>query len=256
MKKVLLLVAAFLVIFSSVAAVSAYEAHQVDIKVHVENAIGLVTDNDLDLDTMFPQETAELDLEWGMSKSFYMQDRLSEINYNLYFEIKDESHHSTGSPIPLYEGGYFQPLNPFMTVTTTNPNLTLEDAAAYRVKPTEASPIVMLGSGNLYWTNTGNNEVICAGVHVHIDIPVFEGYYNELTDAQFRPGSWGSLDPMWTPMLMVGEYELVDEAICDICTPVPHADLGINFKVQVTGFTNHVGEREVAVWPYQDCEPE
>ena len=91
MKKVLLLVAAFLVIFSSVAAVSAYEAHQVDIKVHVENAIGLVTDNDLDLDTMFPQETAELDLEWGMSKSFYMQDRLSEINYNLYFEIKDES---------------------------------------------------------------------------------------------------------------------------------------------------------------------
>jgi len=243
-KKVLLLVAAFLIIFSSVAAVSAYEAHKVDIKVHVENAIALLTDNEINLDTMFPQEVVETDIAWGMSRSFYAQDRLSEIGYRVYFELKNadefgDLYDPTGEgPQPRYMDDYFQPLNPFMTITSAS--FTVADPEVYQAKPTDEDP-VEIGRGVLNWTNTGIDENLCASMHLHIDIPVFEGYYNAVTDAGVRPGTWGTAD--WTPTLMEGDYVLVPESICGVCVDVPHADLGVNVKIQVSGYGQHSGVR-------------
>jgi hypothetical protein len=253
-KKVLLLVAAFLVIFSSVAAVSAYEAHKVDIKVHVENAIGVTTGPELNLGTMFPQETVETDIAWGMSRSFYAQDRLSEVKYNVYFELKNASeigdlYDPTGQgPQPRYKTDYFMPLNPYMTLVAHGWNMMGPEV--YREKPGVDDPL-LIGDGYFKWKNNGLDETLCASMDVHIDIPVFDMYYNEDTDEGIRPGNWGTLDPLWTPTLYydLGEYILVDEEICKGCAEVPHADLGINFKIQVTGFSLHSGDRTSDTYP-------
>lgn len=75
MKKVILFIAALVMVFSGVAAVSAYEAHIINVTATVENAIS-VTGGEGDhwaLGTIFPQEYFSTHYTVGLSGSFLDQ---------------------------------------------------------------------------------------------------------------------------------------------------------------------------------------
>ena len=228
MKKVLLLVSALLIVFSGVAAVSAYEGHLVNIKAHVENALAVET-YEWDLGTVFPQEVMEDDLRFGLSESFLEQDRVSQVEYKLCWELK---------PVPAdvevcnpYMDIYYQPLNPYLVVS-----LGVDGNDLITGDPTDVPGVgeaVCWAEGTLYNIPELPAEGdICDFVHIAFHVPVFEGYYNEITDEGLAPG-WNY------SMLMVEDYCLVEEEVCGFLQDVPHADLGIDLKIQVTEIVQH-----------------
>ena len=150
MKKAVLIVSALLLVVSGVAAVSAYEGHLVDIKAHVENAIGVDT-YELDYGIVFPQDEVEMDLMYGLSNSFMdaNQTRISSVRYELYWELKPAGDHD---PEPLYMSSYFQPLNPFLDVTFPSPDSgdSINATAAKTVPAVGAA--VKFGEGKLLKT--------------------------------------------------------------------------------------------------------
>jgi hypothetical protein len=226
LKKAVLIVSALLLVVSGVAAVSAYEGHLVDIKAHVENAIGVDT-YELDFGTSFPQEQREEDLLFGLSNSFMdvNQTRVSSVTYELYWELKPVGEHD---PEPLYLDAYFQPLNPFLYVYFLNPDGDTIDSTAAKTVPA-AGAAVKFGEGTLAKTvpSVPAMDDCMDGLHFTFYVPVFEGYYNEITDPK----------PDYSYMLKEGEFVTVNETICNSFeAEVPHADLGINLKIQVTGF--------------------
>lgn len=229
MKKAVLIVSALLLVVSGVAAVSAYEGHLVDIKAHVENAIGVDT-YELDFGTAFPQEQLEKDLLYGLSNSFMdaNQTRVSSVTYELYFELKPAGDHD---PEPLYMDAYFQPLNPFMYVYFPNPDGDTANATAAKCVP-GVDQAVKFGEGILSKDIPSVGQDDCMDkLHFTFYVPVFEGYYNEITDPK-APYAY---------MLMKDQFVTVNETICDTFeAEVPHADLGINLKIQVIGFGYHV----------------
>ena len=218
-KKAILIVAALLLVVSGVAAVSAYEGHLVNIKAHVENAIGVET-YELDFGVSFPQEQRQEDLTWGLSESFLddTQDRVSSLTYDLYWELKTLEEGAA----PPYLDDYYVPLNPFLHVYFLSPDGdTIDDAAALTV-PGVGTP-VKFGTGYLAKADVTDDD--CDTLHFTFYVPVFEGYFNDLTN-----------DP-YDYMLMEGEFITEVERICDTFdVDVPHADLGIDLKIQVTGF--------------------
>ena len=231
MKKVLLLVSALLIVFSGVAAVSAYEGHLVNIKAHVENAIAVET-YEWDLGTWFPQEKLESDLRFGLSESFLDQDRVSEVNYKLCWELKDAPVDDAGNITICkpYMGKYYQPLNPYLVMSLG------VDGNDFVTGNTSAIPgegqAVCWGEGQLYNVPELPAEGdICDIVHISFSVPVFEGYYNEITDVW--PANWAF------GMIMADDYCLVEETICGFTQDVPNADLGIDLKIQVTSIVAH-----------------
>ena len=230
MKKVLLLVSALLIVFSGVAAVSAYEGHLVNIKAHVENALAVET-YEWDLGTVFPQEIMESDLMFGLSESFLAQDRVSQVNYKLCWELK---------PIPddvevcssyMDDGVYYTPLNPYLIVSLGvdgNDSVTGDPTAI----PGEGQAVCW-GEGTLYnIPDLPAEGDICDFVHIAFHVPVFEGYYNAITD--------DGVVPEWNyGMIMEEDYCLVPEDVCGFTQDVPHADLGIDLKIQVTDIVQH-----------------
>ena len=92
MKKIILGFGAFLMVVSGVAAVSAYEAHTVNVTAKVENALycGAPTLG-LRYGTVFPEEWLVKDFAIGVSTSFCEwpeQHRVFEIDYNIYVAEK------------------------------------------------------------------------------------------------------------------------------------------------------------------------
>ncbi len=232
MKKAVLIISALLLVISGVAAVSAFEGHLIDIKAHVENAIGVET-YEFDFGTVFPQEEVEKDLMYGLSNSFMAenQTRVSSVRYELYWELKPAGDHD---PEPLYLDAYFQPLNPFIEVTFTNPDSGDSiNATAAKTVPV-VGQYVKFGEGKLVKTidpRVPAQDDCMDMLHFYFYVPVFEGYYNEITDPKAP----------WNYMLMKDQYVTVNETICDTFdAEVPHADLGINLKIQVVGYGYHV----------------
>ncbi len=229
MKKAVLIVSALLLVVSGVAAVSAFEGHLIDIKAHVENAIGVDT-YELDFGAVFPQETPELYLPFGLSNSFMSdnQVRYSSLNYELYWELKPAGDHD---PEPLYLDEYFQPLNPFLDVEFYSGEATdIIDTNEVHTVPTEGCA-VLFGSGKLGKSIPAEPGDDCYDkLHFVLNTPVFEGYFNNLTN-----------DP-YDYMLMKDQFVTVNETMCGgaFVAEVPHADLGINLKIQITGFNPHI----------------
>ena len=226
MKKVLLLVSALLIVFSSVAAVSAYEGHLVNIKAHVENAIGVET-YEFDLGTYFPQERVQNELAIGLSESFLAQDKVSTVEYKLCWELKPIPAELSANVCDPDGDGYYSPLNPYLEVTMSDGNDNIDAALVHDV-PADNTTAVCFGTGMMWRSATPGEGDVCDVIHVIFNAPVFEGYYNEITDDP--PDGWVM------GMIMEGDYCLEDETICDgsVNVTVPHADLGIDLKIQVT----------------------
>jgi hypothetical protein len=225
-KKVLLLVSALLIVFSGVAAVSAYEGHLVNIKAHVENAIGVET-YELDLGTYFPQERVQNTLAIGLSESFLAQDRVSTVDYKLCWELKPIPAELSANVCDPDGDGYYSPLNPYLTVEMDDANDDI-DAAMVPQVPADNTTAVCFGTGRMWRSDVAGQGDDCDVIHLIFNAPVFEGYYNEITDVP--PANWVFA------MVPEEDYCLEEETICDgsVNVTVPHADLGIDLKIQVT----------------------
>jgi len=79
-KKIVLGLVAVVAVASGVAALSAYEAHVINVTAHIENALYVHPDA-LEFGTVFPQEYIERQFTVELSSSFQLQDRLDDVNY-------------------------------------------------------------------------------------------------------------------------------------------------------------------------------
>jgi len=222
-KKVLLLVSALLIVFSGVAAVSAYEGHLVDVKAHVENAL-MVEIDELDFGTVFPQQKRQEEFYIGLSQSFRDQDYYTSVEYKLYWEEKPLDHDPDYKP---YESsnypGIYIPIYPYIA--------TQVDGIGTNVTTT-TNPAIMAvidKFGEVFDLNSrGGVGDICDLIHFSFEPPVFDKWYNEATD--LLNGKTGRV--IYEP----DYYTTTENITCDGKTwydDVPHTDLGSNFKIQV-----------------------
>ena len=218
MKKVLLLVSALLIVFSGVAAVSAYEGHMVDVKAHVENAI-MVNTAEADFGIVFPQEKVETQVYVGLSESFREQERYSTVEYNIYWEPKPVGDHEVCMDDPDNDG-YFIPIWPYVLVKINELDIMMDD---YQMLD---NGIIFVASNDL--DKAGNP---CDVIHLKLDPPIHPDYLNRLTDPRLLS------IPADPPFELPAEYWCMEPETL-ACGPdnpvmVPHTDLGSNLKIQV-----------------------
>jgi len=79
-KKILLGLAAGLLVVAGVAGMAAYEAHIINVTAHIENALYVHPDK-IAFGTVFPQEYIERDFTVELSTSFQEQTRLDDVEY-------------------------------------------------------------------------------------------------------------------------------------------------------------------------------
>ena len=80
MKKLALGLAAMVAVVAGVAAMSAFEAHVINVTAKIENALSVSTD-EINFGTVFPQEHLKQPLDISLSESFMLEDRVDDVNY-------------------------------------------------------------------------------------------------------------------------------------------------------------------------------
>ncbi|MBN2077035.1 MAG: hypothetical protein JW762_15935 [Dehalococcoidales bacterium] len=219
MKKVLLLVSALLIVFSGVAAVSAYEGHVVDVKAHVENA--LMVEDEVDFGVVFPQEKKEAVLHLALSQSFRDQKYYSSVDFRVFWEPKPIGEHVVGIEDPD-NAGYFIPLYPYVVTEVMGFQTEVIDTANASIKE-----IVALTPGTIF---TLNIQRACDAIHFSLNPPVFDEWYNAGTEALIAKTPSGILGPDYY-------YTTTENITCSdgyyFEDEVPHTDLGSNLKIQV-----------------------
>lgn len=86
-KKLLMALAAVLVVVGGVAALSAYEAHVINVTAHIENAL-YVHDDKLSFGTVFPQEYLTRNFTVNLSDSFVSSGREDLVSYKIVQKTK------------------------------------------------------------------------------------------------------------------------------------------------------------------------
>ena len=222
MKKVILIITAIVMVASGVAAVSAYEAHTVNVKATVENAL-LVSTNETDFGVVFPEEWVEQHFTANLSDSFYLQERVDSVNISVYAEHKDDG-----------EGGYYPWLGEalYLKINTSTgyigPNTTGPDGA------TEAKDV----DGNQMQAVLDKTTDPEFDIGVYLDVPVFFDYYNSATDVDNKPRedwadkllakAWG-LNPLTEWQLVSGNASMILPSGVD---PKGY-EMGVDLKIQV-----------------------
>jgi hypothetical protein len=228
MKKVILILTAIVLVASGVAAVSAYEAHVINVKAHVENALSVNT-SDVNFGTVFPQEWIVNHREVKLSESACdeLEDDLIAVNFTFFAEWKDcddaMGYFYDGQAWDAGTANYCQWMGEFLyvgwDVDDTAAQMTLVGPAA--APPPSAQQI--LTSGRL--TDCDAHQL-----YIAIDVPVFEGFYNPLTDPEPKPS--GEDDP--TYIIPDGSLMYTDMPAHPAYDP-EGMDFGIDLKIQVTG---------------------
>jgi hypothetical protein len=178
---------AVVVVLSGVAMVSAYEAHTVNVTCKVENAITCEAPSlGLNFGTVFPEEWVTEDFDFGVSASFCgwpEQDRVFFIDYRIDILRK---------PIPDTDPvEYYEWLGDCLYIginavdkwptTATHPGPgDLEWVGS-------GTPPIFITTGTLEKAYPGNLGDPQHTVTVGLDVPVFEGFWNDLTDALACP---------------------------------------------------------------------
>lgn len=221
MKKVILVIAAFVLVASGVAAVSAYEAHVVNVKAKVENAL-TVSPLELDWGTVFPQEWFKEHVTISLSGSAITEltdatSPLVSVSYAIWVEDK-EILDDAGAPT----GTYYEWIGDWLWVAidptqTTEPFEVLAEWYYVDARPAGTAPVAT-DTGLTGTLDTNNRSDQLAVVFC---VPVFEGFYNELTDAEYKPLWWPHAQ--WDPILKT-DSRWIPGGI----------ELGADLKIQVT----------------------
>jgi hypothetical protein len=214
---------------SGVAAVSAYEAHVINVKAHVENALSVNT-SDVNFGTVFPQEwlVEHRDIDLSDSAILELEDDLVAVNFCFFAEWKEcngEMAYWYDSNTDTWVGPTENYCNwmPFLYVGyNVNDDATQMTAVGNATAgPPSAQPILACGQLR---SGGGNNKL-----YIAIDVPVFEGFYNPLTDPTPKPS--GLNYP--TYIIPDGSRKYVDMAADPNYDP-DGQDFGVDLKIQVT----------------------
>ena len=190
MKRVMLMVAALVMVVSGVAAVSAYEAHLINVTAHVENALKVDT-TPIDFGTVFPEEWLGDKLLVELSESAVGEigegvGELESVDLEVYAEWKPSANMTFAwddGGTWVADTGYYNWMGYFTYVgcnsdgLAANMNLIGGPPAG---NPGTAAKQILGGPYTL--TGAGQNFV-----YVSIDVPDFEGYWNDLTDVNPKP---------------------------------------------------------------------
>ena len=223
MKKLLLVLGALVIVFSGVAMVSAYEAHTINVKAKVENALNVPTE-EIDFGTVFPEEWITKAFKVKHSESFcevYQGGRLQQgthvdaINYQVWVVRKPVPQVPLPDPYPdpvdnisgvdyyywlgdaLYIG-IFDMLEPLDILPAKKYPLAAGGELIHVTNltaPAPTAPVLVL-SDNITKPDLGADDLHFDTIVVGLDVPVFEGYYNPTTDPEPKPS--GLNDPTVT----------------------------------------------------------
>jgi len=209
MKKILSILAALVIVVSSVAAVSAYEAHLINVKAHVENALS-VTKKHVDFDTVFPEEWLKEEFTVQTSTSFCAPDqlRVTWVDYAIFAEWKPivGNEFAWWDPIEqmwMSDTDFYNWMGYFTYVGIDAANKTPQAAGGNLVlvgnppagEPGSSAKWVMDAPALIHKVSTGGPMNMSDLITVALDVPVFEGYVNDLTDPEPKPS--GLDDPTY-----------------------------------------------------------
>jgi len=195
MKKVLLVLVALVLVVSGVAAVSAYEAHVINVRAKVENAL-TTTPFKLDFGTVFPEEWMIKSAVVQHSQSFCASNqwRVTAVNYSIWVEWKTLS--DNGTPGDPYDDEYYPWLGDalYIGIDVSDPDKQKPEDAGGDLKwvgdvapPGPPGALWVMDSPQPIWKEwegSGNpGDLIVVG----LDVPVFEDFYNEATDNISNP---------------------------------------------------------------------
>lgn len=97
-KKILMGLGAALAVVASVAAMSAYEAHVINVTAKIENAL-TVTPDEIMFGTVFPQEYLTEEVQVCVSDSFTAEQRVDDVNY--FIRQKPKPRHIMPEGLPI-----------------------------------------------------------------------------------------------------------------------------------------------------------
>jgi hypothetical protein len=238
MKKIVLPILALVLIASGVTAVSAYEAHLINVESHVENALS-VTPTHIDFGNVFPEEWLSENLTVQTSQSFRdeNQDRVTSVNYSVWVEWKtcpgmDYAYLDNDQWVP--GTGFYNWLG-YFTYIAIDPVIMTAEAIG--------GDLILVGEPPPGTPGTAAKWIVDAPVSLHkvppdaneedeimvfIDVPVFEGSYNSLTDPEPKPS--GLNDPTW--IIPDGSMDYTDLPRHPLYDP-DGMDFGLDIKIQV-----------------------
>jgi hypothetical protein len=215
-------------VLSGVAAVSAYEAHLINVTAHVENALWVDTDN-ITFGTVFPEEWIVKHREVRLSDSAELEKGtavgdLDYVEVQAFAEWKPIPEDLLGTVNPQVDDGqgnkYYAWLGEALYVkfdSQVNQPVGCGDGDMVLVGPNLTSPP---GAQEILSTFQLDG-LVSTTLDVGLDVPVFAGYVNDLTDPEPKPS--GCDDPSWEiPVPFMG-----------IAHPEDGIDLGLDLKIQV-----------------------
>ncbi len=247
MKKAVLIVSALLLIVSGVAAVSAFEAHVVNVKAHVENALIVSRDADMDFGITFPQDLLEKELYIGLSESFRStnQTRVSDLEYVLFWTPKLVSEHP--GAIDPDGDGFFEPIYPFIVPGFVSAESPLDGIVPGAITPPSSFTSCPTPSGYVKW-GWGHLDKASDPSdvwHLKFNVPVFDAWWNNGTDPNVNyphilystPGDGDITNEDYIVVSENFTYTYPDGTQVLVEGDVPHADLGNNLKIQVVAYS-------------------
>jgi hypothetical protein len=171
LRRILILGAALVAVVSSVAAVSAFESHLVNVQAHVENAVVASGGGSIGGATMFPEEWLTTGVTVDASDSFKNQTRVDTIDYIVCAEPK-----TIDSP----DGDPFEWMGGMAYLSTDGGSTWVWVGPTADLVPPTAGFVCPGISGQL----TGAAASV---VDVGFDAPVRVENYNEDTDVCDKP---------------------------------------------------------------------
>lgn len=89
-KRILTTAAVAVGVLAGVSLLGAYEAHVINVKAHIENALAVSPAN-IDFGVVFPEETLLTTFQVNLSGSFLEQDRVDDVHYALIQKPKPKT---------------------------------------------------------------------------------------------------------------------------------------------------------------------
>lgn len=234
MKKVILIVTALVMVVSGVAAVSAYEAHIINVTAHVENALDVDT-TAAEFGVMFPQEWNKIKREVKLSTSAGEElgqaaGELNSVSFKIFAEWKVDTDNGTElnhlPNVMINDIDHYAWMGEWVwvaqdaTQTETNPMATPSEWTNVGVAP--ISPAMFKPVSTTAMTLSDNSSHF---VDILFLAPCFEGYYNAATD---NKSAW------FQAIIDAGKWPLVPDPFYGQADPENGVDMGLDLKIQVT----------------------